>query len=333
MSEYIANGERNDMERPPMRITRISEGLEYGDGKIAAEAVSPEVQQIVDDTIENHPDFIVPIDVDDNGLQIDDDGCGDGRGVNKVFRRIRGVMQELKRSLHRSKVFGGAVTMAAATRLGNGTAKGRNLEAVFADGRQDLHDNSINFGAHSALHLAPGREHIDCGCGAIDQAPQIVETAIRLESPIRETLKFLGQDSLLVDDVFDNYREYSATLPEQPAYSGKRVLEGILDSEKVVKELEGPHLECRIILNMVEGYTVNQGLIREVTDEQAQVFAVDVWRLQEIATNLYPGDPESQERALISELIYTLSTAGVLTRGDLAVYLIDELPVESPVPA
>jgi hypothetical protein len=326
----VFNGEDGfEMERPELAITRVSEGLEYGDGKIAAHSIPAEIQRTVDDTIEHHPDFLVSIDIDETGQSLDDDGCGDGRGVNKIFR---GLHTELKRSLNRAKVFGGAVAMTAGIWIGRGVTEGQTLESVFHGVREDLDKRGINYGGHTAEHIAPGREAIDSGCGAIDLAPQIVLAAGTYESPIRETLKALGIDSPAVDTVFTNYRSYAETLPRQPEYRGKRVMNGVQQSEKVVKELAGGHLECRIVLNMVRGYTVNQGLIRGSTDGQAQVFAVDVWRLQDIAKAQYPADEMAEQEAFVSELVYTLATAGVLTRGDLPVYIIEEKAVEAPLP-
>lgn len=312
------------MEQVVARVTRVSDGLEFGDGKISAEAVSADVLQAVDLTIETNPDILVPIDADDNGIQIDDDGCGDGRGVKRIMQRVGGGMREFGRSLNRAKVFGGALAMAVGVRIGAGAALGHTLESVFGQSRSELDDKDINYGGHTAEHVTPGREELDCGCGAIDLAPQIVQAAVRLEQPIRDAIKHLGVDAAgVVDNVFTNYESYGATIAGQPEYSGKRVMSDIMDAEKVVKELEGAHLECRIILNTVAGYTVNQALIREVSDGKAQVFAVDVWRLQKIATELCPSDEAAQTQAFISELVYTLATAGVLTKGDLPVYVIE----------
>jgi hypothetical protein len=324
-------GERNEMERPELRVIRVSEGLEYGEGKISARAIPVEAQRLVDDTIETNPDILVPIDYDDDGLQIDDDGCGDGRGVKKVFR---GIGRELKRSLNRAKVFGGALAMTAGIWIGRGRADGQTLEQVFSGARSELDsdEGQINYGAHTADHVAPGREHIDCGCGAIDSAPAIVQASITYEAPIRDALKQLQVESPAIDTVFDNFCAYAATIPEQPEYSGKRVMQGIQQSEKVVKELEGPHMECRIVLNTVRGFTVNQALIRQVTDGQAQVFAVDVWRLQDIAKQQFPYDPTAEHEAFVSELVYTLATAGVLTPGDLPVYIVEQNAIEAPLP-
>jgi hypothetical protein len=76
------------------------------------------------------------------------------------------------------------------------------------------------------------------------------------------------------------------------------------------------------VLNTVRACTVNQKLIREITDDKAQIFAVDVWRMQDIAGKLY-DDRAAHQRAFLSELIYTLATAAVLTKGDLPVDVVE----------
>ncbi len=81
---------------------------------------------------------------------------------------------------------------------------------------------------------------------------------------------------------------------------------------------------CKIILNQVYCQTVNQKFIREATNDKAQVFAVDVWRLERIANGLYKDNYAMQNKALLSEVIYTLAAASVLTEGNLPVYVTED---------
>ncbi len=74
---------------------------------------------------------------------------------------------------------------------------------------------------------------------------------------------------------------------------------------------------------MVDGKTINQAAIREVSGGKAQVFAVDVWRLKSISERLY-GSAEDQGKAFASMIVYTLATAAILTKGNLPVYLSSE---------
>ncbi len=68
---------------------------------------------------------------------------------------------------------------------------------------------------------------------------------------------------------------------------------------------------------------MNQGKIRRATDDRAQVFAVDEWRLRQIADKLYDID-EEREKAYLSMLVYTIATSATLTPGDLPVFVVSK---------
>lgn len=314
-----AMAENPETMKPTIKVSRILDsGLEFGHGAISSQD-DPEILSLVDKIIHESPDILVPVDKDDSGRIIDDDGCGDGRAVARVFTREA----EFKRSLNRPKVFGGAVTMAVAARIGLGQAAEKPLHQVFSEAMTSLQRAGIDFGAHTD-DRASGT---NCGCGAIDRAPEAIQAALEYENPIRRAIALLGVSDDGLDKVYGNFRRYAATLPAaaNAGYSGREVMSGILNSatRPVVKQLAGPHQERRIVLNHAAGYTVNQRLIREATANRAQVFAVDVWRLNDIALNLHKGQPERQHKVLLSELVYTLSIAAVLTKGDLPVDMIE----------
>jgi hypothetical protein len=98
-------------------------------------------------------------------------------------------------------------------------------------------------------------------------------------------------------------------------------MQKIIGSGKIVKELKGQHKEVRVVINTVENYTINQAKIREVSEDTAQVFAVDEWRLKQLSDKMYDTE-EQQSLAYFGMLIYTLATAGTLTPGDLKVYAV-----------
>ena len=297
------------------------QGLGFGEGGISGEerksTLSQEHLQAVESAV-NSPDILVEVSKDKNGEMIDDDGCGDGRLVNRIFE---GAVEKAK-SLNRAKVFGGGATMAASSLIGLGRAAGRSLRDTFSTAMGNLRDKQIGFGAHTDTH-AHGP---NCGCGAIDKSPRIIENAINFEEHITGSIAALGIDTDGIDSVFASYREFAKTMDAE-SYTGKDVMGEIIDNGKIVKELDDDHKEMIVILNLVEGYTVNQEKIREVTDGAAQAFAVDVWRVKQIADRLYADEPEAvRHRAFLSELVYTLATAGTLTKGDLPVYVVNKLP-------
>lgn len=313
-----------NMNKPRFCVSQIAEGLEFGHGSISGEA-EPEVLQIMHETVAHDPEILVEIDTDENGEPLADDGCGDGRGVRSVFKFIKGKFVEFKRSLNRAKVFGGAVVMSAASRIGLGISQDSSPNEVFDESMDALDKEGMDYGAHTDEH-AHGE---NCGCGAIDKFPEALEAAVAYEQPIRNVAKSLGVADEDLDVAYENFHRYVADLPQKEPYSGLKVMKRILGRSKVVKELGGEHRERMIVLNTMRGHTVNQELIRARTGGKAQIFAVDVWRLHDIARKLYKGSSEQQRVALASELIYTLGIAAVLTKGDLPVYMIEA--VEAPV--
>lgn len=318
----FADGKVGEMSPHHFEIVRISDGLAFGHGSISGND-EPEVLALADETIHNSSEMLVPVDVDDNGRIVEGDGCGDGRAVSLVFR----LKEILKKNLNRPKVFGGSVVMAAASLIGTGRANRKSLNEVFDEAVDRLEQNGMDFGAHTDEHATDE----NCGCGAIDHAPEAVMAALKYEEPVRNVITALGADTEQLDEVYKNFRGYVQDMPTQAEFSGRRVMDRIIKAGKVVKQLAGGHRERRIILNTVRGYTVNQHLIREATGGKAQAFAVDIWRLEDIAADLFDGDPTCQSQAYLSELVYTLSIAAVLTKGDLPVYMVKDAP--SPMAA
>lgn len=300
--------------------SKISDGLGFGEGSISFSSantnITPESIAKVERLIQK-PDILVPVDKTTEGKPIDDDGCGDGRGWSRVFQGSR----QYKNSLHRAKVFGGGATMAAAGLIGMGQADGMDLVQTFDEAIERLKTRQIDFGAHTDNH-ADGDK---CGCGAIDNAPKIIENIGKYESEIKQSLSVLYENDHYTDEVLISFKSFSANLT-RAEFSGAKISKNIIGQQKVVKELADEHKEMFIIINNVEDYTVNQQIVRQVSDNQIQVFAVDNWRLKNLAERMYPpvseGDNELRKKFYISELIYTLSTAATLTKGDLPVYLL-----------
>lgn len=302
---------------PEIYVRKLADGLGYGDGNISNHTVSEQAGEDVMASAEaliSTPEILVPIDRDEYGALINDDGCGDGRKVKLVFAGH----ETRHRSLNRSKVFGGGAAMVAAIAVGNGHTDSPLISDVFHKAINTLNDKDINFGAHTADHVHTDK---DCGCGAIDKAPDILRAAVHYRDKITNSIGALGVTTYELDEVLNNYAAYVSNM-DVTNYSGRDVLANVIDQGKIVKELEDAHLEGFVVLNTIEGYTVNQAAVREVTDGKVQIFAVDVHRLQKYAVELY-DDPALQQKAFLSELVYTLATAAVLTKGDLPVYVVE----------
>lgn len=309
-NEHIPHG--------PIKVNKLADKLGYGSGPISAVAVRAEAGNAAlsaADAAIISPKILVPVSKDDDGNMIEDDGCGDGR-FTKLVRRGN---ETLRRSLDRPKVFGGAVAMTFADKVGSGRAKNASIQDTFVASINTLIDNHIDYGAHTA----EGAHGADCGCGAIDKSPQAMQLVSVYRQHIIANCNALGLSSEGLDVVLDNFTDY-AEQTRQEAFSGRKVMDKIIDSGKVVKELGGQHIEARIVLNFVQNYTVDQSFVRHASDGKVDVFAVDVWRVEQLAEKLHPTDAAAQQQALQSMLVYTLAVAATLTKGDLPVYVIKQ---------
>lgn len=297
---------------------QFKDGFGFGEGTISfkarQEVIGSEIVASVEEAVASN-EILIPVSKDKDGNRIEDDGCGDGRGVSRVFM---GPIEKAK-SLIRAKVFGGGATMVSAMAIGDGTASGKGLNELFRTTIDTMKDQQIDFGAHTDQHA----EGENCGCGAIDKAPDVIANVTKFEPQIVSAINGLGVDTAGLDGIMSNYRGY-ATEIAGAEYSGKEVADDITNEGKIIKELEDRHYEILMVLNMVEGHTVNQELIRAVSGGEAQVFAVDVWRLQELAMKRFPEDKKAQNDAFLSELVYTLGVSGTLTAGDLPVRVLNQ---------
>ncbi len=304
---------------PKLEIQRINTGLGFGEGSIT---YSERIDQVGEQKIKavesaiNSGELLVPIDTDSDSQVIDDDGCGDGRVVRRIFH---GEVEK-KHSLRRPKVFGGGPAMAAASIIGLGDAENQGLQELFSNGISSLKASKIDFGGHTDSHS----HGPNCGCGALDKAPEVITNVAKYADSIKNSIIGLGEDTTDLDEVLDNYRNYAAKIAEHNAdYSGAAVMSEIIESGKIVKELDGTHNEMFIVVNFVDGQTIDQEKVRELSDGDIQVFAVDAWRLYDIADRLYDGEPQAtKHQALLGELAYTLGVSATLTKGDLPVYAV-----------
>lgn len=334
-----------EQEQQPTVVELIApQGLGFGEGGIS---VTSQIEQgiITADTPRHIYDLLINDTEAFKGVEVDDDGCGDGRPWTKVIQQYRDDAGDKKIQLFgasklRAKVFGGGLVTAASmwrtiqgapqpdeTVGGDRALMARQLEAA-----------AFHHGAHSDDHA----EGNNCGCGAIDKYPVITANAIKYRPQITGALEALYGDEFddnkaAIEQAFGVYE----TLAQEAGYfgdaSGKQSMEQILDSGAVVKELAGHHIEDTIIINTVEGTTLDQQYFTETVKnagdgsapETVQAFSVDVWRGKEIAQAVAEIAQAEDQTADIDQvrklayadfLIRTLAVAGTLTAGDLPVY-------------
>jgi hypothetical protein len=313
-------------------------GLGFGEGTIGTESriakgeATREDYRIVGEIIANDPEVFTTVDED-----APDDGCGDGRQAALIFRinPETGQFETFNKSRRRAKVFGGGLVVASSMwRAIDGPAK-RN-ETVYGDREfiaEELAQMNIQYGAHTDNHA----EGDKCGCGAIDQYPKITENIVDYKHEIIKTLSALYGDSFddNKDAISSVFETYGVMMKDEDYFAnaqGAKTMNLIQGKGSVVKQLADEHLEGRIILNDVEGTTVDQRVFDEklraagVTSE-VQLFVVDIWRgrmyadaVAKIAEKHIDADYENARKIAYADfLIRTLGVAARLTAGDLPV--------------
>ncbi len=309
-------------------------GLGYGDPEGISVNSQLEIgelsNELLDEAVEiirNDSDVFVAVDP-----EAKDDGCGDGRPVGRIFKRITtatGEIKEFGHSLLRAKLFGGGLIASS--------SMWRSVEGVPTNGQTVMGDRqflaaqlklaAINYGAHTD-NQARGEK---CGCGAIDHYDEISRNVARYKQQITGTLRMLYGDKFAenesaISDVFDVYDQLN------DAYfngaSGRETMDFIDRDGAIIKEVSDGHLEDFIVLNDIEGTTLDQGMLRKKLSSRGvtptiQAFVVDVWRgrmyaelVADIAAERGIGRGLAYKRAFADFLIRTCAVSATLTAGD-----------------
>lgn len=334
-----------ETEDTPATVTRIApDGLGFGEGGISVKSqieqgiLTSETPGHIHEILTNDPEAF-------KHVEVDDDGCGDGRPWTKIIQKYTDENGEKKIRLFgnsklRAKVFGGGmVTAASMWRTIHGTpdetqtvGQDRHLMA------DALAERGFSHGAHSDDHA----EGANCGCGAIDKYPVITANAVKYRQAITDTLKVVygeefADNEAEIEQAFGVYDALATRGGYFADASGKESMDQILESGAVVKELAGHHIEETIVINDVEGTTLDQQYFTEnvknahTTDKPriVQAFCVDTWRGQQIAEIVAEITKEEnptvdtehvRKLAYADFLIRTLAVASTLTAGDLPVY-------------
>lgn len=314
-------------------ITLAPNGLGYGEGSISAESMNSSDLEVAGEIIRTDQDVFVSVDPD-----APDDGCGDGRKVARVMRlnEETDVIEELRKSRRRAKIFGGGLMVASSMwRSIAGTPN--HGETVLGDREfiaGKLKDLNIAHGAHTDTHA----QGDNCGCGAIDKYPDMTKNAGIYKQEIIGTLKALYGESFeenaeAIKAVFATYGVLTDDKDYFSNAQGAKTRDLIAGSGSVVKELADDHREGKIVLNDIEGTTFDQRRFDDKlqaagVESEIQVFVVDVWRgrmyadaIAQVAADTLEGVTyeTARQTAYADFLIRTLAVAATLTKGDLEV--------------
>jgi len=325
--------EKERTERYEVKVI-APEGLGFGEGSISVEEQVKSGEsdrsaiRAAIELVRTDQDVFVPVD-----SEADDDGCGDGRTCGKMIYRmldpITKQIQVFKRSLRRAKLFGGGLIASSSMwrAVEGAPTRGQTLDGDRRFMAEQLKSHGVNFGAHTDEHA----EGDKCGCGAIDRYDDITRNVNVYRPQIMQTLRLLYGDDYAenegaINDVFDMYSQL------QDEYlgdvTGRDTMDFIESEGAVVKQLEGKHLEDMVVLNDVEGTTLDQALLRQKLADQGlspniQAFVVDVWRgrmyadlVADVASERGIDRDVAFQRAYADFLIRTLAVSATLTKGD-----------------
>lgn len=320
-------------------------GLGFGEGGISVAdqmeqgIITEEVPRFVHEALTEDPETFKQV-------EADDDGCGDGRPWQKIIQLIKEggkkIIKFRKSSLLRAKVFGGGMVVASSMwRTINGAPEeGETVGQDRAFIAEELAKREFAHGAHSDDH-ASGE---NCGCGAIDKYPVITRNAVKYREQIMGVLKVVygddyEQNQLAIHRAFKVYEDLAKKEGYFADASGKRTMDQLIEAGAVVKELGGNHVEETIVINDVEGTTLDQRYLTEKVKnmcsedkkpETVQAFSVDIWRgrkIAEVVAEIAVEKDPSRDYETVYQLAYadflirTLAVSGTLTAGDLPVYI------------
>lgn len=319
-------------------ITLAPNGLGFGKGLISVEARianenlhRKELEQ-ARNILRDDTEVFTEVDPD-----AQDDGCGDGRFVVRIYRRDESNQEIIYgKSRRRAKIFGGGLA-ASSSMIRSVAGPVHHGETVLGDRKfmaEKLKELGIEHGAHTDNH-AKGE---NCGCGAIDRYPEITNNANLYREHITKTLQALYGESFAasetaINSVFETYEQLVTDEQYFSNAAGRQTMDLIENDGAIIKELGDEHLEGIVVLNDNEGTTFDQRKFDEKCraagiESEIQVFVVDVWRgrmyadaVAKIAleNNMATDYEEARKVAYADFMIRTLAVAGTLTGGDLPV--------------
>lgn len=281
-------------------VLLLPEGFGFGDGSISAkeQLAHPERSGLTKQAFDTGKDIILNDERVWVVVEVNDDGCGDGRPTSVVYRMVPAVpgqpgsqLQEqvFNTSKNRAKVFGGGLVVASSMLRTAAWGKLTPRDTVLSDRQQTaeiLKGVNIAFGAHTDNHA-----HGDSsGCGAIDKYPVTVEKTLKYRDKIQGVLHaYVGDDwdEAWQADSGYVFASYQDQLDEAAHYfmdtEGRKTISLVEHAGGVIKQLADDHLEDYVVLNDVDDTTFDQRTFDSIMHERgvegtAQVFAVDVWR-------------------------------------------------------
>jgi hypothetical protein len=285
-------------------------------GRLKSGDIDQETMQRGDEFIVCGKHNFLRVNIDDTGNIVKSCGCIDGRSAkDKVETRY--------------KLAGGTLVHTVAGIIGAGHLHNTYQEQL-TNARDFMQFNNIEFGGHTDNTADESKT----GCGAVDNLPGIIaNTQIyrnQIKYAIRDIIEaaqldYLAYDSTLLDQVLDNYKQFFEAT-DFTGYNGNFAKNLTESSQGLITNLDNSekHKECALVINLVEGITLNQKELEKITDGKYQAFSYDVPAAMQIAQKIGRGNDTVATLAFYGELVYTIAAKATLTNGTQKVFLVSE---------
>lgn len=311
-----------------MRQVIVGEPLGKGEGKITASGFTDENASELANTINER--YMVDVSPDAPGC------CIDGRCAVHTMAG-EGTMLELGPHVSGGTLltaFGAAELVSEYYGEQDADTVFERLEAVKAT----LIGAGIKLGAHVttgavANSFKDENGNSQTGCGLNDKF-KIVMT-----KPADEKEFVNGTTALLLGDAYNadsmKFKDQTDIEERIKEYDSKQALDVLVGPEKAfdsVEVLAGEHAETLVVFNYVEGKTVDRDAVVKETGKQ--VFVVDMWYLDKLATVMSAGRPDAVEmRSKLQHAMTAFQVGTYLTLCDGTHRPVILKPQEEIVPA
>lgn len=279
-----------NIENGPIDVD-VSIGVEIGagDGHISAAGFEAQDAQELAETIAQK--YLVRVRPNAPGV------CIDGRGCKCTMRG-----PESKPEPGPSLAGGTLLTAFGAAEMLEGyygTKSANTSLGRLSEVKESLDAAGVAMGGHvteaaAQKNFLNDKNEVETGCGLNDKFKKVMA---QMNGPhaslIRDTTEaLLDNESFAAkarsgDDITDRVADYDAK-------SGLEILVGKKgENEDAVEVLTGNHGELMVMFNYVKGTTIDRDAL--VAETGKQVFAVDMWYIEELAEKMAAGRPDATD--------------------------------------
>lgn len=183
---------------------------------------------------------------------------------------------------------------------------------------KDLIENGYTVGGHCDDH-AEGKS---AGCGACDKFGEIISyvaTHIKELSTVAENLGVPVSEELQQTIA----RNAQNLIDAGYVSSGKEMVATIrsVAGDSQVQTLQGSHKEVLLVINTVDGTTLDRRTVAEQYGDRYQVFNLDTWALRN-GIDAVSHTASEVEQKFVAAMLYNIATAAVLAGPSLRVRVL-----------